>query len=107
MITADMVLNAAPLISLAILAIIPGHFASRKGRSFAAWWVGGMLLFPLMLIGSIIAWISDPDPDAPPAKVKTGPAPTPSPDAGLTAATDAPSMPASRLSPPSGNTPAS
>ena len=42
------------LILGAILGVIPGAIAARKGRSFVLWWLFGSLLFIVALPMSII-----------------------------------------------------
>ncbi len=47
------VLSLKILFVAAILGLIPAFIASSKGRSFALWWVYGLLLFIVALIHSI------------------------------------------------------
>jgi zinc-ribbon domain len=42
------------LIFAALIGLIPAGIASRKGRSFAGWWVYGALLFIVALIHSLM-----------------------------------------------------
>jgi cytochrome c-type biogenesis protein len=37
------------LVGLAILGLIPGYIATRKGRNFIDWWLFGVFLFPIAL----------------------------------------------------------
>lgn len=37
------------LVGLAILGLIPGYIATRKGRNFIDWWLFGVFLFPISL----------------------------------------------------------
>jgi len=63
MIDPEIINTAAYILAYAIIAIIPAHLAATKGRSFAAWWVGGFILWPVALVAAIIVSLSDPEPN--------------------------------------------
>lgn len=42
------------VIFVIILAVIPGMIANKKGRSFAAWWVYGLLVWPIALVHALL-----------------------------------------------------
>jgi cytochrome c-type biogenesis protein len=42
------------LVGLALLGLLPGYIAHRKGRGFFDWWFFGLILFPIALPWSII-----------------------------------------------------
>jgi hypothetical protein len=41
------------IVLLLIVALLPAWLAQRKGRSFGLWYVGGVLLWPLVLLEAI------------------------------------------------------
>ena len=53
------------LIVIAVLiGLLPAFIAQRKGRSFAAWWIYGALLFPVALPHAVLLNPDRPAPDA-------------------------------------------
>jgi hypothetical protein len=50
----DLLIALSPLLLTGVLAVIPANIAFSKGRSYAGFWLYGLLFFPVALVHAII-----------------------------------------------------